>query len=149
MIIRNTTDIPDKLIAIAYAFGAQENIVIDELIVKNKKKGKVHGQWGWYIAAHRKIIIIVPRVIDMTYHGRKPFTKLPSVISNRAEFLVSVLAHELRHAYQDQVLGWNMYDKSRPNLVKLESDAEKYEYALLAEWKREFGALAKVASTMK
>ena len=139
MLLRNMTNVPDKLIEIAVAFSIQENIALSEIVIKNKQAGVMHGQMGWYYPTDKKVAIIVPPVISeifgLNLKGR--YTHLHMKVYSRAEFIVAVMAHELRHAWQYQASG-------NPQMYKLskgiaERDAEQYQYGMLAKWRRMVG----------
>lgn len=136
MLLRNDTNIPDKLIEIAIAFSIQENIALSEIVIKNKRAGVLHGQMGWYYPTDKKVAIIVPPVISEIFgmQMRGNVTHLNQTVYSRAEFVVAVLAHELRHAWQYQASGKaEMYQRSK-NIS--ERDAENYQYGMLARWRR-------------
>lgn len=134
MELRNTTDIPSRLIEIAVAFSIQENVEINEIVIKNKQEGISHGQWGWYFPTDKKVVLIVPQSIPS--HGVKARLKycgLSMQVMTRAEFVIAVMAHELRHAWQWQASGSGAYKLSKP---LRERDAEQYEYGMLAKWRQ-------------
>lgn len=146
--LRNTTNIPDKLVAIAAAFALeglrdeQGNLPpVAEIIIKNKRHGKVGGQWGWYYHGDNRVVVIVPRKISRAYTTRLKYCRKNITFSSRAEFLVMLLAHEMRHAWQ--YAHWNTpaskWRLERDRLGKLarEVDAEMYELATLRRWKHE------------
>lgn len=138
MRFRNTTDIPDQLIAIAVAFSIQQGVEIDEIVVKNKAEGKTHGQWGWYFSHNRKVVLIVPQVVTKLT-GRQKYTRRPYYMTSRTEFLIAIMAHELRHAYQHQILKEHM---GVANRARHELDAERYETQKLNDWRRQYGEVA-------
>jgi hypothetical protein len=136
MLLRNMTNVPDKLIEIAVAFSIQENIALSEIVIKNKQAGIMHGQLGWYYPTDKKVVVIVPpeisEIFGMSTGGR--YTHLNMKVFSRAEFIVAVMAHELRHAWQYQASGNpQMYARSRG---MCERDAEQYQYGMLAKWRR-------------
>jgi hypothetical protein len=135
VLIRNTTDIPNRLIEIAVAFSIQEGVDIKEIVIKNKKDGKTHGQWGWYFPNEKRVVLIVPQSIPE--HGvRCPlkYSGLMVRVMTRAEFVIAVMAHELRHGWQWQIAS-NSFKLSKP---LRERDAEQYEYGMLAKWRAQF-----------
>jgi hypothetical protein len=135
VLIRNTTDIPNRLIEIAVAFSIQEGVDIKEIVIKNKKDGKTHGQWGWYFPNEKRVVLIVPQSIPE--HGvRCPlkYSGLHIRVMTRAEFVIAVTAHELRHGWQYQCAS-TAYKLSKP---LRERDAEQYEYGMLAKWRAQF-----------
>lgn len=143
MIFRNTTDIPDRLIAIAVAHSLPEGVVIDEIVIKNKMENHVTGQWGWYYPNARKIVLIVPRSLD-GYIGKLKYTRLPISFNSRVEFVIAVMAHEIRHAWQYQKsIGREMTIREK------EVDAERYERAKLYEWRAKLDQMEKAASSSK
>ena len=137
MLMRNTTSVPDKLIEIAVAFSIQENIALSEIVIKNKQAGVMHGQMGWYYPTDKKVVIIVPPNISEVWgmKMRGKYTHLQMSVGSRAEFIVSVMAHELRHAWQHQASGqWDTLYINNKQLK--ERDAEHYQYGMLAKWRR-------------
>lgn len=137
MILRNTTSVPDKLIEIAVAFSIQENIALSEIVVKNKQVGIKHGQMGWYYPGDKKVVLIVPPEINSIWglKMRGKYTHLNQTVYSRAEFIVAVAAHELRHAWQHQSSGrWESF--YLPFRQMSERDAEQYQYGMLAKWRR-------------
>lgn len=146
--LRNSTNIPDQLIAIAMAHGMPPGITkgISSVIVKNKRHGRVHGRWGWFYPEDRSVVIIVPRVISRTHSFTRPFSRKKMTISSRAEFLIAVMAHELRHAWQAD--NWNTpaskWKLERTKLGKYarEVDAELWEMKALDKWREQFAAVA-------
>lgn len=142
--LRNTTDIPDKLIAIAMAFGMPDGLPNDHLAavhIKNKRHGKVGGRWGWYYPGDKAIILIVPRRIIRPHTYTKHHCKREIIIGSRVDFLVAVMAHEMRHAWQ--YLNWNTpasrwkLDRTRIGKYAREVDAELFEIATLDRWRKE------------
>jgi hypothetical protein len=136
VLLRNDTNIPDKLIEIAVAFSIQENIALSEIVIKNKQAGIMHGQMGWYYPNDKKVVLIVPPVISEIFgmKGRGRYTHLDIKVYSRSEFVVMWMAHELRHAWQYQASGnADMYAR---NKGIAERDAEQYQYGMLAKWRR-------------
>lgn len=130
---RNTTDIPNRLIEIAVAFSIQENVMIHELTIKNKQDGIMHGRYGWYYPTDEKVVLVVPPSIPSIGIRRTgKYSGLRFTYMTRAEFVVGVMAHELRHAWQWQGSGNGAYRMSKP---LRERDAEQYEYGMLAKWR--------------
>lgn len=85
-----------------------------------------------YYARQRKITLNVPRVINPDRIRRRPYTKAEYKLNSRVEWLVMTIAHELRHAYQDQVTN-TLY--SRVSRKAMERDAERFELAQLEKWR--------------
>ena len=139
MILRNTTSIPDQLIAIAVAHCIQAGVEVNEIVVKNKAAGKVNGQWGWYYPSDKKVVLIVPQEIKAHTHRAK-YSKLTIRINSRAEFLIAVMAHELRHAWQWQVDRKNLDGSSLAKFIR-ERDAERYELGMLMLWQQAHGTV--------
>lgn len=136
VLIRNSTDIPNRLIEIVVAFTAQDGIKLSEVVVKNKQEGKLHGKAGWYHSVDHKVVVNIPQVIPA--HGfqfRLKYSGLSVRLMTRAEWLVAVMAHELRHAWQYQSASSASYKLSKP---LRERDAEQYEYGMLAKWRAQF-----------
>lgn len=143
MIFRNTTDIPDKLIAIAVAHSLPEGVVIEEIVIRNKMENHVAGQWGWYYPNARKIVLIVPRQLT-GYISKLKYTRLPISFNSRFEFVIAVMAHEIRHAWQYQKsIGREMTIREK------EVDAEKYERQQLFSWRAKMDQMEKAASSSK
>jgi hypothetical protein len=141
--LRNTTNIPDRLVAIAAAYALASLEPKPELAcirVKNKARGKVKGQWGWYYHQDREVVVIVPRKISHTYISRLKFSRKNIEFSSRGEFLVMLLAHEIRHAWQynnwtSPSMAWRL-ERTRVGKYAREVDAELYELAVLERWKK-------------
>lgn len=140
--LRNTTNIPDRLVAIAAAFAMPPGTPpVATITVKNKKRGKIKGQWGWFYPSDNEVVIIVPRNISHTYTATLKFTKKKITFSSRAEFLVMLMAHEMRHAWQ--YANWNTpsmkwrLERTRVGKFAREVDAEMYELTMHAKWQRE------------
>ncbi|HEX9430580.1 MAG TPA: hypothetical protein VF944_09400 [Candidatus Bathyarchaeia archaeon] len=140
--LKNSTDIPDKLIAIAVAFGMPQGMskeAVQKIVVKNKRRGKTHGRWGWYYPGDQRIVVIVPRVISRPHTFPRPYSRRRIIISSRAEFLVTLLAHEMRHAWQYENwrtpnMLWRL-DRSSVAKYAREVDAELWESEVLERWK--------------
>lgn len=141
--LRNTTDIPDKLVAFALAFVMEDEdmqgIELPSSIrLKNKMAGKVHGQWGWYYSRGREIVLIVPRVIRRPYQVARKYGRQSYVCRNRSDFLVSVLAHEMRHHYQWMTWNtprskWKLLSDKLGKIAR-EVDAELFEARTIERW---------------
>lgn len=142
---RNTTDIPDQLVAVALSFIMEDEdmqgIGLPSLIqVKNKRHGKVYGQWGWYYSRGQEIVIIVPRTISHTKRIARKRARQWMYWRNRMDFLVGVLAHEMRHHYQ--YVKWNTprgrwrLANDKLGKVARETDAELFEVKTLARWQK-------------
>lgn len=139
--LRNSTNIPDKLVAAIVAFVIPPDTLdgVSEIVVKNKQRGKIRGQWGWYFSSDKKVVIIVPRKISARYTFTKKYSKRKLSIGSRAEFLVAVLAHELRHAWQfkhwaePSGFTWKLEYNQMGKWAR-EVDAEIYEADTLLKW---------------
>lgn len=132
---RNSTDIPDKIIAVAVARALSalprgNEIEIDEIVIKNKKDGKEFGQWGWYFPGQKRIVLIVPRTWT-SRTVRKRYLNVGMVLHTRYDFVIAVMAHELRHAWQYQIDGAEKWKASR---FAREVDAEMFESQQIREW---------------
>lgn len=148
--IQNSTNIPDRLVAIALAFVMNDEDMLgieppSFLTIKNKKVGKVHGQWGWYYSHERRIVLIVPRTIRKSFRVHRRYARGSYICTGRSDFLVGVLAHEMRHCYQFQKwdtpgskwrLEWNKLGK-----LARETDAELYEIRMIRKWQESMTAL--------
>lgn len=130
MIYNNTTDVSDKLIAYIANFVCPKDIELNEIVIRHKMEGNIHGQWGWHYPDRKKVVIIVPRSIpEQGYRFTTKYAKIKMVFYSRVEFIVAILAHEMRHAYQHQF-------KYRNNSkVERELDAEYYEEEMLDKWR--------------
>lgn len=145
--LRNSTNIPDKLVAIMVAFAMPPDCseFITSISVKNKRRGKIVGKWGYYYGSDQRVVVIVPRAVSRTYTFRRKWARTSLVISSRAEFLVAILAHEMRHAWQAK--HWNTekskwkLERDRLGKYAREADCEHYELMVLDRWKRQFGSL--------
>lgn len=156
---RNSTDIPDKLVGIALEFSAAclTNLKLpDQVIIKNKSVGRTVGQWGWYFPKPlNKIVLIVPRVIRPGGHRYlSRYTKVWCTINSRAEFVVSVLAHELRHCWQWQnwdtpLSRWKLKHGDFLARQVREVDAERFEYTQTAAWRRMLEEQVKAAASVQ
>lgn len=141
--LRNTTNIPDRLVAIMLAFVLKDECFngIEPpscVTVKNKARGKFNGRWGWYYPSDRHTIVIVPRRISTVRNVFRKYSRRRIIIRNRSDFLVCILAHELRHHYQE--IAWNNPRASwrlrRDRVAKIarEVDAEIFESQILERW---------------
>jgi hypothetical protein len=142
----NTTDIPDNWVIAAYRHAIQPNVSINEVELRNKKEGIQHGRLGAYYNWNKSIRLVVPRIdVPQTYN--LTYSKRTIHIANRMEFVVAVLAHELRHAWQWQASN-DMEYFSGPlsaQTLKKELDAETYELERLKSWRIMFGEVANQA----
>lgn len=110
-----------------------------EVEIKNKRENKVSGQWGWYYPSQKRVVVYVPREITRTYKYVRPKSKSTIHLSSRAEFLLTVLAHEVRHHYQYEHWNtekgkWRLANDRLGRLAK-EVDAELYEVTMLNRWR--------------
>ena len=138
MLLRNTTNLSDSLIVYVTRFCLEELVGRPEpeiITVKNKMNGKVHGQLGWYHPRDKHVIVIVPRVVDRPVVLRRKYSRTRDILRSRADFLVSTMAHELRHHWQQ--LNWVVWQlASRPFK---EVDAISFERKVLAKWHEHTG----------
>lgn len=130
--IYNTTNIPNKLVEIAMAFSMPVGVEISSISLRNKIAGKLSGNWGRYYAADKSITLCIPNVIDK-FPTKLRHYGLYYTLASRSEFIVSVIAHELRHAWQFQISGWSK--DALQSVSNIEWDAEKYEYEQLEKWR--------------
>lgn len=141
IVVRNLTDMPDALVTMAIAHGLQDGVELCEVLIKNKNAG-MSGRWGTYWSgSERKVVITLPRAMT-THVVRNSRLGLKYTIDSRVEFLVTVMAHELRHAYQHQVYKWDM---ARMSKRLLEADAENWEYTSLMRWREKLTQMRKAA----
>lgn len=142
---RNTTDLPDRLVQLAIEHNLRllPGIEIDALILRNKKKGSARGNWGKYYSSRKTITLNVPRRLS-TFADKRPYTKRTTILNNRVEWLVMVMAHEMRHAYQYQVdatsSGSALNVRGPGNMLLSnkrwkETDAELFEDRSLKAWR--------------
>src|SRR3954453_8235882 len=87
--LNNTTDLPDKLIAIAVAFSIQSGVEISSITLTNKRERNVHGNWGKYFPLQREITLNVPRQL-LVYRSAQPYSGRMVTCKSRAEWLVRV-----------------------------------------------------------
>ena len=137
MIINNLTDIPHAMIEFAIRMNSdiiKEGIEINEIKLYNKKERKIFGNWGYYYPHAKLITLRVPRIL--TYVNAKlRVSKAKIVMHSRAEFVVSVLAHEMRHAYQYQVEQLQRkYNEPILSYI-MEVEAESYQLKKLREFR--------------
>ena len=128
---RNTTDIPLDLIKVAIQFAGQSGVEIKRIEVRNKEEGIYHGDYGKYYEQSKKIRLIVPPVMNKPIQMKLRHFGKHITFQNRIEFVVAVMAHELRHGYQYQVMGMEFACTAAK-----EYDAEKYEWEKLNEWRQ-------------
>lgn len=140
--LRNTTNVPDRLVAIAAAFAMPPDCPpIACIVIKNKRRDKIGGQWGWFYPSDNQVMVIVPRRITKTHEFKLRYTKKKVRFSSRAEFLVMLMAHELRHAWQwkhwnTPAMKWRL-ERTRVGKYAQEVDAEMYQMAILRKWQHE------------
>lgn len=131
MEFHNTTDIPIDLIKVVIAFSAQPGIEIKSIKLRNKKEGLRTGNFGMYY--HNKhISLTIPPIIDNPICYKLANCGKYIAIRNRIEFVVYVMAHELRHAYQFQVKGLEFLNACS---AAKEYDAEMYGFQTLERWR--------------
>lgn len=141
MIYRNSTNIPDELIVYMTQFILRDLKVRlpRELVIKNKSRGKVYGQWGWYYSRDERVVVILPRVINHPVSVRRKFARTRDIFYSRAEFLFHTLAHELRHHWQYTT--WADWRLEYTNLAKMyrEIDAITYDRKMMEMWREHTG----------
>lgn len=138
--LKNSTNIPDKLVAISLAFAMPPDCseFVSCITVKNKRRGKFLGQWGWYYHSDQRVVIIVPRKIARPHTWTRKYSRKRVTIRSRGDFLVMIMAHELRHAWQKK--HWNTpasrwkLERTRTAKYAQEVDAQMYEYEVLLKW---------------
>jgi len=129
---QNTTNIPNRLVAIIANFVMPDGVDVNEISLRNKQAGRIDGNWGKYYPMDRKVTLNIPQVINGAREFRK-YRKEWITLNSRTEFLVMVLAHELRHAWQYQKSGWHL--SILKNKWYKEFDAETYESEMLDKWR--------------
>jgi hypothetical protein len=135
MELRNTTDIPTELLKVVIQFAGQQGIIIKSIKLRNKAEGKEsRGNWGMYYHDKRISLTVPTKIPECGITTKLTYCGKYITIRNRVEFIVAVLAHELRHAYQMQVEGLKFLNACH---AAKEYDAEIYEYETLMKW-REF-----------
>lgn len=128
---RNTTNIPTELVKVVIAFSADKDIELKRLELRNKELGILHGQFGWYFRNEKKIRLIVPQQIPQAgYNYKLRYLGKRIYIKDRIDFVVTVLAHELRHAWQMQ-----LHPLEYQCVIAKEYDAERYQYEILEKWR--------------
>lgn len=132
MEFHNTTDIPIELVKVVIAFSAQPGIEIKSITLRNKAVGLQHGNFGMYYH-DRRITLTIPPIMNNPINMKLVHCGKYITIRNRIEFVVAVLAHELRHAYQFQVKGLEYLNACS---AAKEFDAEMYEYLILERWRQ-------------
>jgi hypothetical protein len=145
VILHNTTDIPDKLVAISVAYSIQVGVEISSITLTNKRERYVHGNWGRYFPLSREITLNVPRQL-FVFCSAQPYSGRMITCKSRAEWLVRVMAHELRHAFQFQIQKINI-GLTLENRRWRELDCESYEEQQVMRWRSQFGDLAEVAAS--
>jgi hypothetical protein len=134
MKIYNSTDIPsqvlDLLISIARD-GLGDEVLINKLYVRNKKKDIIRGNWGYYHIAERNISVRLPNQKHFPCKRIEPHLKEKYYLDNQIEFLLHVLSHEFRHAWQFQ----HKYDAFIHQEYMCEWDAEFYSFKKIMWWK--------------
>ncbi|MBA2706060.1 MAG: hypothetical protein H0U60_19655 [Blastocatellia bacterium] len=149
MIINNTTDMPMPLVRIALRHALDclpdkgAGIELESVTIRNKMEGKVSGQWGWYKPQSKQIVVIVPREMPHGYKIHLKHARQYLTINTRVEFLIAVVAHEMKHAHQWQVMKTWTVD-TRSNRWYRERDAEQYESDTTIQW---MNMIQKVASS--
>lgn len=143
---RNTTDIPNRLIEIAVAFSIQDGVNVEEIVIKNKTADILHGKFGWYHPVDEKIVLVVPPVMAKPITHLMGYSGLKCHFESRSDFVVAVMAHELRHAWQWQAAGNQAYKLSK---ALRERDAEQYEYGILAKWKAMTGRIERDSAAVQ
>ena len=129
---RNTTDIPLELIKVVIQFNNIQGIELKSIKIRNKAEGLTHGNFGMYYHS-RKITLTVPTKIPDCGISLKMLNCGKYItIRDRVEFVVAVLSHELRHAYQMQVEGLKFLNACS---AAKEYDAEMYEIEMLNKWR--------------
>ena len=133
MEFHNTTDIPIELVKCVIAFAAQDGIMLKSIKLRNKAEGKeCRGNWGMYYHDRRITLTIPTKIPDCGITTKLVHCGKYITIRNRIEFVVAVLAHELRHAWQMQVKGLEYLNACS---AAKEFDAEMYEYLILEQWR--------------
>lgn len=139
MLLRNSTDIPPILVRYIYDYVRLPDVDDPELIhIKNKARGIYHGRYGWYYPKDKRVVLIVPPDFNgKVIREKMKYSKLYLEIRNRVEFVVAVMAHELRHHWQRETWeGWRL-SQSRDGRWCREVDAETYEIMMLKRWRRD------------
>lgn len=83
---------------------------------------------GLYTVNQKKVNVILDKsYVDRTYLSR--YTNYKMYHETIKEYFFSILAHEMRHCWQDKN-GWDMRDSK-----VIEVDAETFQYNTLKEWR--------------
>lgn len=141
---KNTTNIPDALVALVANFVKPGGVEIESISLRNKMSNRIAGNWGKYYVGNKSITLNVPKCIN-NYKTYRKYRKEWITVNNRAEFLVLVLAHEMRHAWQYQKSDWS--PKILTHNWYLEFDAETYEDQMLDKWRSFVTSKLPVAAT--
>ena len=140
MLLRNSTDIPPILVRYIYNYVKPKGMSDPELIhIKNKARGIYHGQYGWYYPKDKRVVLIVPPDFNgKVIRERMKYSKLYIEVRSRVEYLVTIMAHELRHHWQHEEWdGWRMDYKKKEGRWCREVDAETYQLMMLKRWRRD------------
>jgi hypothetical protein len=137
--IKNTTKIPDALIQqIAEAVAPPGTLAGLTINVRNKRRG-----WhGWSYHGKRLIAISMCSTDVSARHVTKGGNGyLPMCIGSRVEALVVIIAHELRHQWQNRVPRGRRVWGARGQ--HSERDADAYALGMLRKFRRgELGTFA-------
>lgn len=132
MIFKNHTDFPTSFIVEAMINGMQDGVSIATVVIKNKKAGISHGNYGMYFPDIKKVTLTVPRCIPKGFRYQLQYSGKVIELNSREEFIVTVMAHELRHAWQWQVQKTHI---ARENKIWREIDCENFQVLMLAYWR--------------
>jgi hypothetical protein len=151
MIINNTTNVSDRIIQEICNIVIPDNTpVINEISLRNKMEGAIHGNWGHFYPADYKITICLPDSNKLKGHKTyRKYTKLEAYYESDLDFLAAVIGHEYYHAYQ-----WsNIELRAFWSCTEwLEVEAERYESVALKKWQiymDSLGVYKAVATTGK
>lgn len=129
MLILNTTSIPEQTIRLIASVVKPINIPeVASIQLRNKAKGKITGNWGYYFSHDNRITLCVPQHIS-EYEAEATHTKRIRSLVDINDFLALVIGHEYYHAYQYIHERSLWYDKEY-----IEIGAENYEPRALELW---------------
>lgn len=147
---RNTTNIPTALVAVIAAHAVEsvaQGIELNVLELVNKKEGLTCGQFGWYFPIEKRVKLIVPTFwhphsYRLRYLGAMHF------LADRVEWIVSVLSHEMRHAWQWQMTQGEQRGRFMASKNLREYDAEFSQARAVMMWREKVNA-ARAAHSIK
>ena len=142
-VYKNLSVLPDKIIRAALLLTSDQlkketPIHIEwklplELVIRNKKRGKTHGRFGWYWPSIQKVEVLMPVDVRYPFILKGKYTTHRVAINDPIEYLLAILAHEMRHHWQHITIpkgDWRLVN-DRIGKMYREIDAESFEFKLL------------------